>query len=268
MSSVRIHQRDAHADAGHAARQVDRVPDRLAVDDDRRRRDHHRDHGKQRHRRGQADRLADHLVTLRARKAREVGDVQRERIEYGYGPGDSGTQQTSETEYAGLAANPAQRLSLTTYTYNPQSLMATSDAKQFVVGTQTVTSHTAGGYAYSDDGIHVSQTIDDGTSAQTTEYLNDAKTQRATPRFWRRSTPRRGRSPRPTPTAWPPLPKPILPGQTAFYLTDGHGSTRALLNSSGQVIAGQTFAYDAYGNPLGFDPSQAATERLYCQRDL
>ena len=95
------------------------------------------------------------------RKAREVGDIQRERIEYGYGPGDSGTQQTSETEYAGLAANPVQRLSLTTYTYNPQSLMATSDAKQFVVGTQTVTSHTAGGYAYSDDGIHVSQTIDD-----------------------------------------------------------------------------------------------------------
>jgi RHS repeat-associated protein len=47
-----------------------------------------------------------------------------------------------------------------------------------------------------------------------------------------------------------------------FYFTfDGHGSTRALLDFAGAII--QLYAFDAYGNALGFDPNQALTEFLY-----
>jgi RHS repeat-associated protein len=36
----------------------------------------------------------------------------------------------------------------------------------------------------------------------------------------------------------------------SFFQTDGHGSTRAILDATGQVATGQIFAYDAYGNRL------------------
>ncbi|MCY2989032.1 MAG: RHS repeat-associated core domain-containing protein, partial [Planctomycetota bacterium] len=52
-------------------------------------------------------------------------------------------------------------------------------------------------------------------------------------------------------------------GTVYHLLYDGHGSTRALLNGSGVVIGGQTFAYDAYGNAIGFNPALALTTFLY-----
>ena len=57
----------------------DRIPDRLAVDDGRRAGDGDADERKQRHRRRQAERLAEHLVALRVGVAAEVGDVERQR---------------------------------------------------------------------------------------------------------------------------------------------------------------------------------------------
>ncbi len=42
---------------------------------------------------------------------------------------------------------------------------------------------------------------------------------------------------------------------------DGHGSTRVLMDVAGAIA--QLFAYDAYGNAVGFDPAQALTEFLY-----
>src|SRR5205823_2433846 len=42
---------------------------------------------------------------------------------------------------------------------------------------------------------------------------------------------------------------------------DGHGSTRFLTDLTAAVD--QVFAYDAYGNALGFDPASAHTNRLY-----
>jgi len=52
-------------------------------------------------------------------------------------------------------------------------------------------------------------------------------------------------------------------GPVYHLLYDGHGSTRALLNGAGCVIAGQAFAYDAYGNAIGFYPTDALTTLLY-----
>ncbi|NLF30346.1 MAG: RHS repeat-associated core domain-containing protein, partial [Planctomycetes bacterium] len=47
-------------------------------------------------------------------------------------------------------------------------------------------------------------------------------------------------------------------------LTDGHGSTRLLVDEAGAIPAsGAVFAYDGFGNALGFAPSAALTTLLY-----
>ena len=56
----------------------------------------------------------------------------------------------------------------------------------------------------------------------------------------------------------------IASGDPLFFLYDGHGSTRALLDPTGQILSGQVYAYDAYGNAHGFDPAAALTSLLYC----
>jgi hypothetical protein len=45
-----------------------------------------------------------------------------------------------------------------------------------------------------------------------------------------------------------------------FLLYDGHGSTRALVDASGDSITSptrQVLAYDAFGNAIGFNPANA-----------
>ena len=54
------------------------------------------------------------------------------------------------------------------------------------------------------------------------------------------------------------------PSATHYFLYDGHGNTRALMNTSGAVISNQRFDYDAFGNAIGFTPSTALTQYLYC----
>jgi RHS repeat-associated protein len=49
--------------------------------------------------------------------------------------------------------------------------------------------------------------------------------------------------------------------QEYYFTFDGHGSTRVLLNFAGAIA--QLYAFDAYGNAIGFDPSVALTEFLY-----
>jgi RHS repeat-associated protein len=62
-------------------------------------------------------------------------------------------------------------------------------------------------------------------------------------------------------------------GSAVWFVSDGHGSTRMLTNSTGAVLtAAQTvvggsavkvLSFDAYGNALGFDASTTATNVLY-----
>jgi YD repeat-containing protein len=47
----------------------------------------------------------------------------------------------------------------------------------------------------------------------------------------------------------------------SYLLTDGHGSTRALTNSTGAVT--QTFNYTAFGGAIGFNPATAGTVFLF-----
>ena len=49
--------------------------------------------------------------------------------------------------------------------------------------------------------------------------------------------------------------------QYRYFLVDGHNSTRLLTDEHGNVT--DRFDYDAYGNSLDFDPTTAATTRLY-----
>ena len=46
-----------------------------------------------------------------------------------------------------------------------------------------------------------------------------------------------------------------------FFTFDGHGSTRVLLDTA--LAVAQIYSFDAYGNALGFSPSEALTEFLY-----
>jgi RHS repeat-associated protein len=60
----------------------------------------------------------------------------------------------------------------------------------------------------------------------------------------------------------------IASGSPLFLLYDGHGSTRGLVDALGLPLSGQIYAYDAYGNPLGFDPAAALTTLLYSGEQL
>ena len=55
-------------------------------------------------------------------------------------------------------------------------------------------------------------------------------------------------------------------GTPLFLFFDSQGSTRLVLDSSLNVQG--TYAYDAYGNPVGFDPATAVTEILYTGQEL
>jgi RHS repeat-associated protein len=49
--------------------------------------------------------------------------------------------------------------------------------------------------------------------------------------------------------------------QELYFTFDGHGSTRVLTDLAGAIL--ELYAFDAYGNAIGFDPSVALTEFLY-----
>ncbi|MDR2409001.1 MAG: RHS repeat-associated core domain-containing protein, partial [Bacteroidales bacterium] len=49
--------------------------------------------------------------------------------------------------------------------------------------------------------------------------------------------------------------------QDLYFIFDGHGSTRILTDIAGAIL--ELYAFDAYGNAIGFDPSVVLTEFLY-----
>jgi RHS repeat-associated protein len=49
--------------------------------------------------------------------------------------------------------------------------------------------------------------------------------------------------------------------QELYFTFDGHGSTRVLTDLAGAIV--ELYAFDAYGNAIGFTPSVALTEFLY-----
>jgi RHS repeat-associated protein len=175
---------------------------------------------------------------------------------YGY----DHTQQTSK-----IVSENGEIVSTTTYEYDVQGRMS---VVTIITGNRTEITK----YEYGTDGIRVSAEheiyVDGELQSKTrTEYLNDPKSLTGYSQVLRQTEY----------DAEGNVIKTIsyvighqrisqtieINGEkTEYYFTfDGHGSTRVLLDLAGAVI--QLYSFDAYGNALGFNTSEALTEFLY-----
>jgi RHS repeat-associated protein len=175
---------------------------------------------------------------------------------YGY----DHTQQTSK-----IITEDGEIVSTTTYEYDVQGRMS---VVTITTGNRTEITK----YQYGADGIRVSaehESYVDGElqSKSRTEYLNDPKSLTGYSQVLRQTEY----------DAEGNVIKTIsyvighqrisqtieINGEktTHYFTFDGHGSTRVLLDLAGAVI--QLYSFDAYGNALGFNTSEALTEFLY-----
>jgi RHS repeat-associated protein len=179
----------------------------------------------------------------------------------------NGSEQTGQTVYNGIQeTEPASGATkTTTYAYNVQGRLTTVTINDGA--TTTVTS-----YKYKDDGVRVEQTVQvDTDPAVTTVYhidpLNHTGYAQVLEVGVDSSADGRLDVGEITTTFTFGLSvisqqaPDIELGETLHFLKDGHGSTRALANSAGNVV--QSYSYDAYGNAIGFNPSAAYTSLLY-----
>jgi hypothetical protein len=175
---------------------------------------------------------------------------------YGY----DHTQQTSKT-----VSENGEIVSTITYEYDLQGRMS---IVTIVAGNRTEITK----YGYGVDGIRTSaehEIYENGElkSKNRTEYLNDSKSLTGYSQVLRQTeydsdgnivkkTSYVIGHQRISQTV-------IINGQkTTYYFTfDGHSSTRVLLDTAMDIT--QIFAYDAYGNAIGFATGEALTEFLY-----
>ena len=132
------------------------------------------------------------------------------------------------------------------YTYNLQSRMASASD-----GTDTVT------YRYNPDGIRVD--ANDGTTL--TKFLIDPYNHTGYAQVFRANTV--GGSSTVYINGLDVIAQATGTAQSApkYLLYDGHGSVRHLADYTGAIT--ESYAYDAYGNAHGFNPSAAGTSLLY-----
>ncbi len=176
---------------------------------------------------------------------------------YVYGSTNARTEQTGKTVHQGLDDTGAV-LEQVTSQYNLQGRLGSSTVDKTGSGGAVINTS----YTYNDSGIRTSQTVD----GQTTTYVIDVN----------------------NPTGYAQVLDEHVGGQLQkryvigldvitqtdivdaasnvyniyHFEYDGHGSNRALLDTSGSVV--QRYAYDAYGNAVGFDATTALTTILYC----
>jgi RHS repeat-associated protein len=177
---------------------------------------------------------------------------------YEYGEGNSGTQQTRKTVHAGLDDSGPVK-SDTRYRYNRQGRLWIAEIDSDGDGSvDTTTEHE-----YNDAGIRVSQTVNGEKTLYLVDHNNPtgyaqvvAEIAAATQELLRTYTLGLDVIDQATITA-------AAQAVVNYLLYDGHGSTRGLVDALGQPLAGQVFAYDAYGNAVGFNPASALTSLLY-----
>ena len=198
---------------------------------------------------------------------------------YGYGTGNAATEETRKTVHAGLSASDPV-IEDDTYTYNAQGRMASAEVSKFDSTGTTLQSHTLSEYKYGDDGIRVEQTVstdvnldgdfgDAGDTVETTKYLNDKNNPTGYSQVLEEKD-GTGNVTKSYTLGLDIIAQADAAGTVYFLLKDGHGSTRALVNSQGQIVVGQVYRYDAFGNAIGFTLAAAYTSHLYCgeQMDL
>jgi RHS repeat-associated protein len=221
---------------------------------------------------------ANDRLLFESKDADNDGDAD-ELTTYGY----DHTQQTAKTEKNAVDVIQSQ----TAYAYDLQGRLKTVTVTTYANGSPNAVESSR--YAYDVTGIRVSaieakDTNADGTadSVERTEYLNDPQNDTGYSQVVAETV---------SDSTGTPLRRLIYVlglerlSQTTFGLQgcgplyfgrDGHGSTRVLYDWLGNIVANnagtpndtsddipQIFAYDAYGNPLGFNPSQAFTHFLY-----
>jgi len=132
-------------------------------------------------------------------------------------------------------------------------------------------------YEYDDSGIRVAQTktvdgngdgdfVDPEDTAERTDYLVDHQNRTGYPQVLEERVD--GQLTKSYLLGLDVLAQALALNELHYLLTDGHGSTRGLVDATGQPLTGQIYRYDAYGVPLGFDPSTAATTLLYSGEQL
>ncbi len=180
---------------------------------------------------------------------------------YEYGPnassgyGGDHTTRTKKTVYQGLDSSGV-KLSEDGYTYTRQGRLWIAQRDTNGDGTVDQTLK----YEYNDNGVRVSSEVD-GTKtlflvdennltgyAQVLEELDAAL---AVIRSYTIGLDVLSQS------------SSSLPSTVYSLLYDGHGSVRGLADSSGLIVSGQIYRFDAYGNAIGFDPASALTSLLY-----
>jgi YD repeat-containing protein len=183
------------------------------------------------------------------------GDGADETITYEYNSNDELVSQSSslsgtttfEYDANGSLTTHTHGSNVTIYTYNVRGKLVTITVNGTVVAT----------YTYDDWGNRISETaggvttmylIDTknptGYSQPLETYLNGSPTSGVTYLIGKR------------------VYSQIAANGTATYLTtDGHGSTRVLIDAAGNVL--QTFNYDAFGAAINFNAATAPTIFLY-----
>jgi RHS repeat-associated protein len=193
------------------------------------------------------------------------------------------TEQTSETVTSGTPSSPGTIQSSQQYQYNLQGQMSGATVTTYTNGAVSQVEQLT--YGYDTNGNRVSALDQIGpaagswTSQTLTEYLNDSNNQTGYTQLLRatQSDPTSGqleqvteytiglRQITQTTTSYTNG-QPGTPTSLQFGY-DGSGSVRVLLDAASAIatVAGvrQLFNYDAYGNAVGFNISQAATTLLY-----
>jgi RHS repeat-associated protein/uncharacterized delta-60 repeat protein len=168
---------------------------------------------------------------------------------------DSTDTTTSSYDANGSLTSQTHGSSNQKYTYDKRNRLVGFDAN----GNNSLSDTGDVAYAYDPDGNRIAET----TVGAASEYdLIDSANPTGYAQVLEESA-----TPGGTPARGYLLGQDVI-AQTAGgvlrYLSyDGHGNTRALLDSTGHVATGQIYAYDAFGNPIGFTPSTAATRLLY-----
>jgi RHS repeat-associated protein len=164
-------------------------------------------------------------------------------------------------------------LNETTFEYDAQGRMSIVTITTFAEdGTETRIEHTS--YDYNADGIRVSalHEIDadaDGNfeTSKLTEYLNDPLNITGYSQVLKQTETNLETGEQANITyiiGRYRISQITVKGNTEqelHFTFDGHGSTRVLTDLAGAIV--ELYAFDAYGNAIGFDPSVALTEFLY-----
>jgi YD repeat-containing protein len=182
------------------------------------------------------------------------------------------TTDTTTSTYNGdgeLTQSVDSATGTTTFTYDANGSQLTSTnngqttADSYDVRNQLSSVATGGittSYGYDDSGNRISETVN-GT---TTYYLIDS----SNPTGYAKPIEVHVGSPTAAPSTTYLLGLRVIgqvsaSGVVTYLLVDGQDNTRAVANAAGAVTA--TFNYDAFGDPLGFDPATAPTSILFQQ---